>query len=221
MELEFYKIDSRAFEIEQFLNNLIIEYSNLISSFNDSKNKDPEIDIEKNSKNIEHLLNQFKDILDKMDLIISENHFSKNFTLNVQKLRKHQDLYCDYLAEFNKLNTSASKFNFCIKKKPLFSDNYNYSTVDSIAAKTSDKLYSCNERAEITIEEAHKIQLNLYNQRQNFSRFKHELQNIYNRFPTITTLMRKIGMKKNRDSLILGGFIGICLFILLFYAFIK
>ncbi|GLD46547.1 Golgi SNAP receptor complex member 1-like isoform X1 [Lates japonicus] len=40
-----------------------------------------------------------------------------------------------------------------------------------------------------------------------------------NRFPAINSLIQKINLRKRRDSLILGGVIGICTILLLLYTF--
>ncbi|TWW75059.1 Golgi SNAP receptor complex member 1 28 kDa [Takifugu flavidus] len=40
-----------------------------------------------------------------------------------------------------------------------------------------------------------------------------------NRFPTINSLIQKINLRKRRDSLILGGVIGVCVILLLLYTF--
>ncbi|NXC13669.1 GOSR1 protein, partial [Corythaeola cristata] len=42
---------------------------------------------------------------------------------------------------------------------------------------------------------------------------------VLNRFPAVNSLIQRINLRKRRDSLILGGIIGICTILLLLYAF--
>lgn len=39
------------------------------------------------------------------------------------------------------------------------------------------------------------------------------------RFPAVNSLIQRINLRKRRDSLILGGVIGVCTILLLLYAF--
>ncbi|CAB1347871.1 unnamed protein product [Coregonus sp. 'balchen'] len=41
----------------------------------------------------------------------------------------------------------------------------------------------------------------------------------HHRFPAINNLIQRINLRKRRDSLILGGVIGVCTILLLLYAF--
>ncbi|XP_068188068.1 Golgi SNAP receptor complex member 1-like isoform X2 [Antennarius striatus] len=60
---------------------------------------------------------------------------------------------------------------------------------------------------------------NITSQRGMFKSIQTRVTTLANRFPAINGLIQKINLRKRRDSLILGGVIGICTILLLLYTF--
>lgn len=59
----------------------------------------------------------------------------------------------------------------------------------------------------------------LVSQRHHFKRLQSRLHDLSSRFPALNTLVQKINMRKKRDSLIVGGIIVTCTFLILLYTF--
>lgn len=58
----------------------------------------------------------------------------------------------------------------------------------------------------------------LASQRAAFKKFQSRMNDITSRFPTLNNVIHKINMKKRKDSIIVGLVIGVCTFLLIFYA---
>lgn len=59
----------------------------------------------------------------------------------------------------------------------------------------------------------------LVSQRHHFKRLQSRLHDLSSRFPALNTLVQKINMRKKRDSLIVGGMVVLCTFVILLYTF--
>ncbi|NWS58901.1 GOSR1 protein, partial [Chunga burmeisteri] len=60
---------------------------------------------------------------------------------------------------------------------------------------------------------------NMTSQRGMLKSIQSKMNTLANRFPAVNSLIQRINLRKRRDSLILGGIIGICTILLLLYAF--
>jgi golgi SNAP receptor complex member 1 len=60
---------------------------------------------------------------------------------------------------------------------------------------------------------------NLVAQRVTFKRLQTRLNDLSNRFPLINSLLQRVNLRKRRDSLIIGLVVGICIVLMLLYAF--
>ena len=56
------------------------------------------------------------------------------------------------------------------------------------------------------------------NQREALKMVQKKLNDLTNRFPIINNLVNKINLRKRRDTIILGGVVGLCLVFILWYA---
>jgi Golgi SNAP receptor complex protein 1 len=60
---------------------------------------------------------------------------------------------------------------------------------------------------------------NLVSQRAAFKKIQHRMNDLASRFPAVNNLIQKINLRKRRDSIILGLVVGLCTFLLIYYAF--
>ncbi|XP_046531714.1 Golgi SNAP receptor complex member 1 isoform X3 [Equus quagga] len=60
---------------------------------------------------------------------------------------------------------------------------------------------------------------NMTSQRGMLKSIQSKMNTLANRFPAVNSLIQRINLRKRRDSLILGGVIGVCTILLLLYAF--
>ena len=56
------------------------------------------------------------------------------------------------------------------------------------------------------------------NQREALKMVQKKLNDLTNRFPIINNLVNKINLRKRRDTIILGGVVGLCLVFIIWYA---
>nr|XP_009507231.1 PREDICTED: Golgi SNAP receptor complex member 1-like [Phalacrocorax carbo] len=78
----------------------------------------------------------------------------------------------------------------------------------------------CSDRLiEETISIAMATKENMTSQRGMLKSIQSKMNTLANRFPAVNSLIQRINLRKRRDSLILGGIIGICTILLLLYAF--
>ena len=59
----------------------------------------------------------------------------------------------------------------------------------------------------------------LVNQRVAFKAIQTKLNDVATKFPMINNLVQKINLRKRRDTIVLGGVIGLCFVFLLWYTF--
>lgn len=85
--------------------------------------------------------------------------------------------------------------------------------------KENTHLHNSSSMVNDQISIAMETKEHLSSQRQHMKRFQTRMHDISNRFPIISSLIQRINIRKRRESLILGGVIGICTILLLLYAF--
>uniref|UniRef100_A0A8C1FS76 Golgi SNAP receptor complex member 1 n=1 Tax=Cyprinus carpio carpio TaxID=630221 RepID=A0A8C1FS76_CYPCA len=84
--------------------------------------------------------------------------------------------------------------------------------LDAMIGALFDHFQCCDSIAMATKE-------NMTSQRGLLKSIQSRVNTLANRFPAINNLIQRINLRKRRDSLILGGVIGICTILLLLYAF--
>lgn len=85
--------------------------------------------------------------------------------------------------------------------------------------KEHDHLRNSDRLIEETISIAMATKENMTSQRGMLKSIHSKMNTLANRFPAVNSLIQRINLRKRRDSLILGGVIGICTILLLLYAF--
>lgn len=85
--------------------------------------------------------------------------------------------------------------------------------------KEHEHLRNSDRLIDDTISIAMATKENMTSQRGMLKSIQSRVNTLANRFPAINNLIQRINLRKRRDSLILGGVIGICTILLLLYAF--
>uniref|UniRef100_A0A8C0F4L4 Golgi SNAP receptor complex member 1 n=1 Tax=Bubo bubo TaxID=30461 RepID=A0A8C0F4L4_BUBBB len=162
---------------------------------------------------IEQLLGKLTGINDKMaEYTNSAGVPSLNAAL-MHTLQRHRDILQDYTHEFHK-----TKANFlAIRERE--------NLLGSVR-KDIDGSGVNNRRTELFLKEhehlrniAMATKENMTSQRGMLKSIQSKMNTLANRFPAVNSLIQRINLRKRRDSLILGGIIGICTILLLLYAF--
>jgi len=176
---------------------------------------------------LEQLLAKLTGVNDKMaEYTCTPGVSSLNAAL-MHTLQRHRDILQDYTQEFHK-----TKGNFlAIREREdlLGSVRKDIETYKSgsgvnnrrteLFLKEHEHLRNSDRLMDDTISIAMATKENMTSQRGLLKSIQSRVNTLANRFPAINNLIQRINLRKRRDSLILGGVIGVCTILLLLYAF--
>ncbi|GAB0096714.1 Golgi SNAP receptor complex member 1 [Sergentomyia squamirostris] len=173
------------------------------------------------SVEIEQMLEKLSNINDKMAELPSSGT-----SMMIHTLQRHREILNGYRQEFSKIRANHTTR---IEREELLRGSGIGNSSGSLTSgglsrrdmylKESSHLNSSHSLINDQISIAMETKEHLTSQRQYFKRMQTRFNDISNRFPIISSLIQRINMKKRRDSLILGGVIAVCTFLLIFYAF--
>ncbi|XP_013108596.2 Golgi SNAP receptor complex member 1 [Stomoxys calcitrans] len=137
-------------------------------------------------------------------------------------LQRHREILQGYRQEFNKI--SANHTMRLEREELLRGSGLNSPSISGLSRrdmylKESSHINSSNTLVNDQINIAIETREHLLSQRHAFKRMQTRFNDISNRFPLISSLIQRINIKKKRDALILGAVIGVCVILLLIYAF--
>uniref|UniRef100_A0A2I3G0P2 Golgi SNAP receptor complex member 1 n=1 Tax=Nomascus leucogenys TaxID=61853 RepID=A0A2I3G0P2_NOMLE len=221
----------QARQLENELDLKLVSFSKLCTSYSHSSTRDGRRDryssdttpllngssqdrmFETMAIEIEQLLARLTGVNDKMaEYTNSAGVPSLNAAL-MYTLQRHRDILQDYTHEFHK-----TKANFmAIRERENLMGS---------VRKDIDGSGVNNRRTELFLKEhdhlrniAMATKENMTSQRGMLKSIHSKMNTLANRFPAVNSLIQRINLRKRRDSLILGGVIGICTILLLLYAF--
>uniref|UniRef100_A0A2K6TDJ4 Golgi SNAP receptor complex member 1 n=1 Tax=Saimiri boliviensis boliviensis TaxID=39432 RepID=A0A2K6TDJ4_SAIBB len=221
----------QARQLENELDLKLVSFSKLCTSYSHSSGRDGRRDryssdttpllngssqdrmFETMAIEIEQLLARLTGVNDKMaEYTNSAGVPSLNAAL-MHTLQRHRDILQDYTHEFHK-----TKANFmAIRERENLMGS---------VRKDIDGSGVNNRRTELFLKEhdhlrniAMATKENMTSQRGMLKSIHSKMNTLANRFPAVNNLIQRINLRKRRDSLILGGVIGVCTILLLLYAF--
>ncbi|XP_059932289.1 Golgi SNAP receptor complex member 1 isoform X1 [Gadus macrocephalus] len=172
-------------------------------------------------------LSQLTGVNDKMAEYTSTPGASSLNAALMHTLQRHRDILQDYTHEFHK-----TKGNFlAIREREdlLGSVRKDIETYKSgsgvnnrrteLFLKEHEHLRNSDRLMDDTISIAMATKENMTSQRGFLKSIQGKVNTLANRFPAINNLIQRVNLRKRRDSLILGGVIGVCTVLLLLYAF--
>nr|XP_056720887.1 Golgi SNAP receptor complex member 1 [Euleptes europaea] len=235
----------QARQLENELDLKLVSFSKLCTSYSHSNNREGRADryssdttpllngssqdrmFETMAVEIEQLLGKLTGINDKMaEYANSAGVPSLNAAL-MHTLQRHRDILQDYTHEFHK--TKANFLAVREKENLLGSVRKDIESYKSgcgvnnrrteLFLKEHEHLRNSDRLIEETISIAMATKENMTSQRGMLKSIQSKMNTLANRFPAVNSLIQRINLRKRRDSLILGGVIGICTILLLLYAF--
>ncbi|NXV40750.1 GOSR1 protein, partial [Uria aalge] len=180
---------------------------------------------------IEQLLGKLTGINDKMaEYTNSAGVPSLNAAL-MHTLQRHRDILQDYTHEFHK--TKANFLAIRERENLLGSvrkDIESYKSGSGVNNRRTELFLKEHEHLRNTNNLIHSFffffssiamatKENMTSQRGMLKSIQSKMNTLANRFPAVNSLIQRINLRKRRDSLILGGIIGVCTILLLLYAF--
>uniref|UniRef100_A0A3B4V7R2 Golgi SNAP receptor complex member 1 n=1 Tax=Seriola dumerili TaxID=41447 RepID=A0A3B4V7R2_SERDU len=216
----------QARQLENELDLKLVSFSKLCTSYSSSSNWDQQKrDIRSDSGStqdnvliamtteLEQLLANLTAVNDKMAEYTNTPGVSSHNAALMHTLQRHRDILQDYTHEFHK--TKSNFFSLREREDLLGSVHRD---IDSSGVN--------NRKTELFLKEhehlrniAMATKENITFQRGMLKSIQTRVTTLANRFPAINSLIQKINLRKRRDSLILGGVIGICTILLLLYTF--
>uniref|UniRef100_A0A671NN99 Golgi SNAP receptor complex member 1 n=1 Tax=Sinocyclocheilus anshuiensis TaxID=1608454 RepID=A0A671NN99_9TELE len=228
--LSGYPVNYRRYENE--LDLKLVSFSKLCTSYSGSRdgrrgdssdttpllsNSTQDRMFETMSVEIEQLLAKLTGVNDKMAEYTSTPGVTSLNAALMHTLQRHRDILQDYTHEFHK---TKSNFMAIREREDLLG-----SVRKDIETYKSGSGVN-NRRTELFLKEhehlrniAMATKENMTSQRGLLKSIQSRVNTLANRFPAINNLIQRINLRKRRDSLILGGVIGICTVLLLLYAF--
>uniref|UniRef100_A0A673GB71 Golgi SNAP receptor complex member 1 n=1 Tax=Sinocyclocheilus rhinocerous TaxID=307959 RepID=A0A673GB71_9TELE len=222
----------QARQLENELDLKLVSFSKLCTSYSSSRdgrrgdssdttpllpNSTQDRMFETMSVEIEQLLAKLTGVNDKMAEYTSTPGVTSLNAALMHTLQRHRDILQDYTHEFHK---TKSNFMAIREREDLLG-----SVRKDIETYKSGSGVN-NRRTELFLKEhehlrniAMATKENMTSQRGFLKSIQSRVNTLANRFPAINNLIQRINLRKRRDSLILGGVIGICTILLLLYAF--
>ncbi|XP_029374910.1 Golgi SNAP receptor complex member 1-like isoform X1 [Echeneis naucrates] len=176
---------------------------------------------------LEQLLVNLTSVNDKMAEYTNTPGVSSHNAALMHTLQRHRDILQDYTHEFHK--TKSNFFSLREREDLLGSvhrDIESYKSSSGVNNRKTELLLKEHEHfrnSDRLIDNAISIAMatkeNITFQRGMLKSIQTRVTTLANRFPAINSLIQRINLRKRRDSLILGGVIGVCTILLLLYTF--
>ncbi|CAG08841.1 unnamed protein product, partial [Tetraodon nigroviridis] len=174
---------------------------------------------------LEQLLAGLNAVNDKMAEYINTPGAGQHNAGLLHTLKRHRDILQDYTHEFHK---TKSNFHSLREREDLLGSVHrdieshrNNSGVNNRRTELFLKEHEHLRNSESFIDNAISIAMatkeNITFQRGMLKSIQTRVTTLASRFPAINNLIQKISLRKRRDSLILGGVVGVCVILLLLY----
>ncbi|XP_041732465.1 Golgi SNAP receptor complex member 1 isoform X2 [Coregonus clupeaformis] len=238
-----FDLRKQARQLENELDLKLVSFSKLCTSYSSSRdgrrgdsnsdttpllnNSTQDRMFETMSVEIEQLLAKLTGVNDKMVEYTSTPGVTSLNAALMHTLQRHRDILQDYTHEFHK--TKANFLAIREREDLLGSVRKDIETYKSgsgvnnrrteLFLKEHEHLRNSDRLMDDTISIAMVTKENMTSQRGLLKSIQSRVNTLANRFPAINNLIQRINLRKRRDSLILGGVIGVCTILLLLYAF--
>jgi len=144
----------------------------------------------------------------------------------IHTIQRHREILQDYIREFRKVRNNIHSHK---EREDLLGsvrrDIDAYKNASSINNRKSDlylKEYEHLRNSDRLVDEAIEIAMatkeNVGQQRRIFKGITTRINNLANRFPAINNLVKKVNLRKRRDSIIIAGVISFCIILILLYS---
>ncbi|KAL6098786.1 gosr1 [Pungitius sinensis] len=230
----------QARQLENELDLKLVSFSKLCTSYSSSSNRDQRTRDSRSDSvgssqdmlvsmttELEQLLANLTAVNDKMAEYTNSPGASSHNAALMHTLQRHRDILQDYTLEFHK--TKSNFFSLREREDLLGSIHRDIESYKSSAGvnnrktelilKEHEHLRNSDSLIDNAISIAIATKENITFQRGMLKSIQTRVTTLANRFPVINNLIQKINLRKRRDSLILGGVIGVCTILLLLYFF--
>ncbi|MCJ1388600.1 hypothetical protein MMC18_001447 [Xylographa bjoerkii] len=173
---------------------------------------------------LEDILERRETLTSRLSLLLSSSADLTASALKQNNLSRHREILLDHRRELARLRTSiAGARERANLLSTVRSDISAYRSANPEAAEAD---YMLDERrridnshsiADSVLSQAYAVNENFGVQRETLASINRRIVGVASQVPGINGLMARIGAKKRRDGIILGGFIALCFLVLFFW----
>jgi len=134
------------------------------------------------------------------EILLEHRHELRRLTSAISETRDRVNLLSNVRSDidaYRSSNPSAAEADYMLEERGRMDNSHNM--MDSVLSQA----YAVNE--------------NFILQRETLASINRRIVGAASQIPGVNSLIGKIGAKKRRDSIILGGFVGICFLLFLFF----
>ncbi|CAG0888810.1 unnamed protein product [Cyprideis torosa] len=228
-EMAWEDLRKQARQLENELDIKLVAFSKLGASKIKSKSQDT-VPLLRNSSDdatniasmeIEGLLAKLSQLNDAMSDYSSSQASNPSLLHTIQR---HREILQDYTSEFlrTKKNIQSQRDREALLGGVSDSSNRSRSMNNrrtDLYLKENDHLRNSERLIDEQISIAMETREGLTSQKATFKAIQTRMNDMVSRFPMINSLVQKVKLKKRRDAIVVGVVAGVCLVLLLMYAF--
>jgi len=139
----------------------------------------------------------------------------------LRAIQRHRDVYQDYGREFRRTKGNVQA---AVDQANLLSgvrndiDAYKSSAAEALLVERG-RIDSSHQMVDDTLDQARETRAEFGRQRSSLGAIQTRMVGVLNTVPGINNILSMIHNRRRRDTYLIGGLIGICLFFLLRYIF--
>ncbi|KAI0033993.1 V-snare-domain-containing protein [Vararia minispora EC-137] len=139
----------------------------------------------------------------------------------LRAIQRHREVYQDYSREFRRtkadVRAALDQANLLAGVRNDI-DAYKSSASEALLAERG-RIDSSHRILDETLEQAYETRADISRQRSALGSIQTRMAGVLNTVPGINNLLSMIHKRRRRDTIIIGGLIGLCAFLILFYLF--
>lgn len=169
---------------------------------------------------VEELLEKLGEANDQLSTLSGDKENPPSQSM-LRAIQRHRDVYQDYVREFRRTKTNVQT---ALDQANLLTgvrndiDAYKSSAADSLLAERG-RIDTSHRMIDETLEQAYETRSEFARQRTSLGSIQTRMAGVLNTIPGINNILSMIHKRRRRDSFIIGGLIGVCIFFLLTYLF--
>jgi Golgi SNAP receptor complex protein 1 len=222
MEVTWTDLKSSATVLEREIDDLLAKVNTFLPSGGLSNLTSAQIVIQRQlfdkvSADLDTRLSRLMNVNEQMAAYLSEYERGGVYDQSMRSLYfRHREMFRSYCSEFSR---SQSNISAELKRAELLSGNNaqessalnNRARSSDYLLRENDRINSCDHLLDEQISIAIGVKENLNHQRSTMSNVNKQLQQLGKKYPLIGSVMKKIQMKKRKDTIILAAVIVGCL----------
>ncbi|KAF8506637.1 v-SNARE protein [Russula emetica] len=210
--------------LESLFDAKLTSYARLAASISRAGTNDDDLEAgpswREAESEVEDLLEKLGETNAALDAIAKDTHNPPSQSM-LRAIQRHRDVYQDYGREFRRTKGNVQA---AVDQANLLSgvrndiDAYKSTAAESLLAERG-RIDSSHQMIDSTLDQARETRAEFGRQRSSLGSIQTRMVGVLNTVPGMNNILSMIHNRRRRDTYIIGGLIGVCLFILLHYMF--